>query len=105
MIFPIWNDNRTQNIADSDSIFFLRLPQDIAQERMHTDIVDLLLHYKVVRNQNFQAGHITGHTGGHAMMRDSYIGMKSQGNNSLSVKFFFCTVKCVEKSNRYLLML
>ena len=59
--------------------FAFRLPQDIAQERMHNDIVELLVHYKV-RNQNLQNGHVTGHMGAHPMMRDSYMGMKQTGS-------------------------
>ena len=52
---------------------------------MHTDIVDLLVQYKLIRSSGLQSGHVPSHLNGHPLMRDSFMGMKPQGRSSLFV--------------------
>ena len=57
------------------NFFIDRLPRDVAQEKLHTDIVRLLNTYPV-RNNTMQGGHlINGHGG-----RDGF-GMKAHTGN------------------------
>jgi len=55
-------------------VVVFRLPRDIAQERLHTDIVQLLDEYNLVRSPPLPPSHMQSHMSNHALMQNHYLG-------------------------------
>jgi len=64
--------------TETTPIILDRLPRDIAQERLHTDIVQLLDEYNFVRSPQLPPSHMQPHMINHALMQNHYLGAHTE---------------------------